>query len=151
MLNQGMPMVIFLDLRRALWASAALACLPAVAQPAAPVLQSGPTRMQRCQAEIAGVDAKERTLKLRACLIGRAEGERLIARDCSRQFRSLPAGSAVDKAVFQKQCVAAGLQVSHDKLPRRKPPAPKPEAATSADKPAAEPSSTASPAPSTQP
>lgn len=143
-------MVIFLELRRALWASAALACLPAGAQsvaPVAPVLPSGPTRMQRCQAEIAGVDAKERTLKLRACLIGRAEGERLIARDCSRQFRSLPAGSAVDKMMFQKQCVAAGLQVSHDKLPRRKPPAPKLEAANSADKPAVEPS----PAPSTQP
>jgi hypothetical protein len=106
--------------------------------------------MQRCQAEIAGVDAKERTLKLRTCLIGRAEGERLIARDCSRQYRSLPAGSAGDKAVFQKQCVAAGLQVSHDKLPRRKPPAPKLEAATNADKPATE-QTTASPAPAAQP
>jgi hypothetical protein len=146
-------MVVFLARRALGLACAALACSGVWAQmaaPATPLLHSGPTRMQRCQAEIAGVDTKERARKLRECLIGRAEGERLIARDCSRQFRSLPAGSAVDKAVFQKQCVAAGLQVSHDKLPRRKAPAPKLEAGSSADKPAAE-QTIASPAPTTQP
>jgi hypothetical protein len=78
------------------------------------------TRMQRCQSEIVGMQGAERSRNLRECLINRAEGERLIARDCSRQYRSLPASPATDKTTFQKQCIATGLQASHKELPRRK-------------------------------
>jgi hypothetical protein len=129
-------MVVSFEFRGAWVACAALAWLPTWAQQAPAVgVPSGPTRMQRCQTEMAGVEGPTRTRKLRECLIGRAEGERLIARDCTRQFRSLPAGHGADKVAFQKQCVAAGLQVSHDKLPRRKPPAPRVEAVVPGDKP----------------
>ncbi len=78
------------------------------------------TRMQRCQQELIGVEGAERVRSLRECLINRAEGERLVARDCSRQYRSLPAGQAKDKTAFQKQCVATGLQAAHKDLPGRK-------------------------------
>ncbi len=88
-------------------------------------LGSAPTRMQRCQVEISGLQGRPRTLALRECLIDRAEGERLIARDCSRQYRSLPAGQTADKTTFQKQCVSNALSVAHKELPRRKPAAPK--------------------------
>jgi hypothetical protein len=88
-------------------------------------LGSHPTRMQRCQVEISGMQGPARTRMLRECLIDRAEGERLIARDCARQFRSLPAGQSVEKSVFQKQCVTSALSVAHKELPRRKPAAPK--------------------------
>jgi hypothetical protein len=143
-------MVVSLEFRGAWVACAALAWLPTWAQQAPVVaVPSGPTRMQRCQTEMAGVEGPTRTRKLRECLIGRAEGERLITRDCNRQFRSLPAGHGADKVAFQKQCVAAGLQVSHDKLPRRKPPAPRVDAAGAVGKPVAE-QSLASPAASSQ-
>jgi hypothetical protein len=101
-------------------------CLPAWAQTpdAAPAATAGAshslTRMQRCQQELMGVEGAERVRSLRECLINRAEGERLIARDCSRQYRSLPAGQAKDKTAFQKQCVATGLQAAHKDLPGRK-------------------------------
>ncbi len=110
---------------------------PARAQTAAPPvarhtaltgaqLGNAPTRMQRCQIEISGLDGRARTLALRECLINRAEGERLIARDCARQYRNLPTGqAAADKNAFQKQCVAGALNVAHKELPKRKPAAPK--------------------------
>lgn len=88
-------------------------------------LGSYPTRMQRCQVEISGMQGPARTRALRECLIDRTEGERLIARDCARQYRSLPAGQSVEKSVFQKQCVTGALSVAHKELPRRKPAAPK--------------------------
>jgi hypothetical protein len=88
-------------------------------------LSSTPTRMQRCQVEISGLEGRSRTIALRECLINRTEGERLIARDCSRQYRSLPAGQSADKNTFQKQCIAGALSVAHKELPRRKPAAPK--------------------------
>lgn len=88
-------------------------------------LGSHPTRMQRCQVEISGMQGPARTRTLRECLIDRTEGERLIARDCARQYRSLPAGQTVEKSVFQKQCVTSALSVAHKELPRRKPAAPK--------------------------
>lgn len=97
-------------------------------------LGSAPTRMQRCQVEISGLEGRPRTLALRECLINRAEGERLIARDCARQYRSLPTGqAAADRNAFQKQCVAGALSVAHKELPKRKPAAPKITADADAD------------------
>jgi hypothetical protein len=105
-------------------AKTALAAQPPTTLTAAD-LGSNPTRMQRCQVEISGMQGPARTRALRACLIDRTEGERLIARDCARQFRSLPAGQTVEKSTFQKQCAASALNVAHKDLPRRKPAAPK--------------------------
>lgn len=117
-------MVVFSVFRNGLLVCASAALLPAWAQQSSTQIVGGPTRMQRCQAEIGDLKGSARTLKLRKCLIDRTEGERLLTRDCSRQFRALPAGHKLDKVVFQKQCVATGLKVGHEELPRRKVPAP---------------------------
>jgi hypothetical protein len=87
------------------------------ANPAA--AQSSPSKMQRCQTELAGVQGNERKLQLRQCLVSRTEGERLITRDCAKQLRELPVDPAVDKAVLQKKCVVNALNVAHDQLPKR--------------------------------
>ncbi len=97
----------------------ATAVVPVPVQVAPDTIGPTATRMQRCQAELVGVAGKDRSRILRECLVYRAEGERLLARDCSRQFRSLPAGHGTDKTTFQKQCLATALQVSHKELPRR--------------------------------
>jgi hypothetical protein len=103
---------------------AAAALLPVWAQQSTTQIVSGPTRMQRCQAELADVKGSARTLKLRKCLIDRTEGERLLTRECNQKYRALPAGHKEDKVSFQKRCVATGLKVGHEALPRRKAPAP---------------------------
>lgn len=103
---------------------AAAALLPVWAQQSTTQLVGGPTRMQRCQAELADVKGSARTLKLRKCLIDRTEGERLLTRECNQKYRALPSGHKVDKVSFQKQCVATGLKAGTDALPRRKAPAP---------------------------
>ncbi len=117
-------MVVYSVFRSGLLACATAALLPAWAQQSSTPIAGGPTRMQRCQAELADVKGSARTLKLRKCLIDRTEGERLLTRDCSRQYRALPKGHKVDKVAFQKQCVIAGLKAGHEALPRRKAPAP---------------------------
>ena len=118
-------MVVYSVFRNGLLACAAAALLPAWAQqPTSQIVASGPTRMQRCQAEIGDAKGSARTLKLRKCLIDRTEGERLLTRDCSRQYRALPTGHKVDKVSFQKQCVVTGLKAGTDALPRRKVAAP---------------------------
>ncbi len=113
-------MVVYSVIRGGVLAWVSIALMPAWAQQSTTLIAGGPTRMQRCQAEIGDLKGSERTLKLRKCLIDRTEGERLLTRDCSRQFRALPAGQKVDKVAFQKQCVATGLKVGHEALPRRK-------------------------------
>lgn len=118
-------MVVYSVFRSGLLVCATAALLPAWAQQSTTQLVgSGPTRMQRCQAEIGDVKGSARTLQLRKCLIDRTEGERLLTRDCNRQYRALPTGHKVDKVSFQKQCVLTGLKAGHDALPRRKAPAP---------------------------
>jgi hypothetical protein len=117
-------MVVCSVIRRGVLACAAVAFMPAWAQQSTTQIVGGPTRMQRCQAELADVTGSARTLKLRKCLIDRTEGERLLTRECSQKYRALPAGQKVDKVSFQKQCVATGLKVGHEALPRRKAPAP---------------------------
>jgi hypothetical protein len=117
-------MVVYSVFRNGLLACAAVTLLPVWAQQSTAVIAGGPTRMQRCQAEIADVKGSARTLQLRKCLIDRTEGERLLTRDCNRQYRALPAGHKVDKVSFQKQCVVTGLKAGTDALPRRKAPAP---------------------------
>ncbi len=118
-------MVVYSVFRSGLVVCAAAALLPAWAQQASTqIVASGPTRMQRCQAEITDVKGSARTLKLRKCLIDRTEGERLLTRDCNRQYRALPTGHKVDKVAFQKQCVVTGLSASTEALPRRKVAAP---------------------------
>jgi hypothetical protein len=91
--------------------------LATAAAPAA--AQSSPSKMQRCQAELAGVQGNERKLQLRQCLVARTEGERLITRDCAKQLRELPPEPAVDKALMQKKCVANALNVGYAQLPKR--------------------------------
>jgi hypothetical protein len=114
-------MVVYSVFRSGLLVCATAALLPVWAQQSTTqIVGSGPTRMQRCQAEIGDVKGSARTLQLRKCLIDRTEGERLLTRDCSRQFRALPAGHKVDKVSFQKQCVLTGLKAGTDALPRRK-------------------------------
>lgn len=93
-----------------IWLAAAIA--PAAAQ-------SSPSKMQRCQAELAGVQGNDRKLQLRQCLVSRTEGERLITRDCAKQLRELPPDPAVDKALMQKKCVANALNVGYAQLPKR--------------------------------
>jgi hypothetical protein len=118
-------MVVYSVFRNGLLACAAAALLPAWAQQStSQIVGSGPTRMQRCQAEIGDAKGSARTLKLRKCLIDRTEGERLLTRDCSRQYRALPTGHKVDKVSFQKQCVITGLKANTEALPRRKVAAP---------------------------
>jgi hypothetical protein len=117
-------MVAYSVFRSGVLACAAAALLPVWAQQASTQVVSGPTRMQRCQAEIGDLKGSARTLKLRKCLIDRTEGERLLTRDCNRQYRALPKGHSQDKVPFQRKCVAAGLNVGYEALPRRKPPAP---------------------------
>lgn len=117
-------MVVYSVFRSGLFACAAAALLPVWAQQSTTQIVGGPTRMQRCQTEIGDVKGAARTLKLRKCLIDRTEGERLLTRDCARQFRALPSGHKQDKVSFQKQCVATGLKAGHEALPRRKAPAP---------------------------
>jgi hypothetical protein len=117
-------MVVNLVFRSGVLACAAAALLPVWAQQSTTQLVGGPTRMQRCQAELADVKGSARTLKLRKCLIDRTEGERLLTRECNQKYRALPTGHKVDKVSFQKQCVATGLKVGHEALPRRKAPAP---------------------------
>ena len=79
----------------------------------------GPSKMQRCQAELASVEGNTRKLQLRECLVARTEGERLITRDCAKQLRELPPDPAVDKAVTQKKCIANGLNMGYAQLPKR--------------------------------
>ena len=86
---------------------------------AAAAAQSNPSKMQRCQAELAGVQGNERKLQLRQCLVNRTEGERLASRDCAKQLRELPPDPAADKALMQKKCVATALSVAHAQLPKR--------------------------------
>jgi hypothetical protein len=118
-------MVVHSVFRSGLLVCATAALLPAWAQQStAQIVAGGPTRMQRCQAEIGDVKGSARTLQLRKCLIDRTEGERLLTRECSRQYRALPTGHKVDKVSFQKQCVVTGLKAGHDALPRRKASAP---------------------------
>jgi hypothetical protein len=117
-------MAVYSVIRSGMLVCAASALLPVWAQQSSTQIVGGPTRMQRCQAEIGDVKGSARTLQLRKCLIDRTEGERLLTRDCSRQYRALPTGHKTDKAVFQKQCVATGLKAGHDALPRRKASAP---------------------------
>jgi hypothetical protein len=98
--------------------------------------------MQRCESEVASLSGADRKRVLRECLVNRNEGERIVSRNCSRQFRDMPpGGTKIDKGVFMKQCVATGLKAGHDKLPARKPATPSSAAAASAtkaaDKPAA--------------
>jgi hypothetical protein len=89
-----------------------------------------PTRMQRCESEVASLSGADRKRVLRECLVNRNEGERIVSRNCSRQFRDMPpGGTKIDKGVFMKQCVATGLKAGHDKLPARKPATPSSAAA----------------------
>jgi hypothetical protein len=117
-------MAVYSVFRSGVLTFAAAALLPAWAQQSTTQIVSGPTRMQRCQAELADVKGSARTLKLRKCLIDRTEGERLLTRECNQKYRALPTGHKEDKVSFQKQCVATGLKVGHEALPRRKAPAP---------------------------
>jgi hypothetical protein len=117
-------MAVYSVFRSGVFACAAVALLPVWAQQSTTQIVGGPTRMQRCQAELADVKGSARTLKLRKCLIDRTEGERLLTRECNQKYRALPTGHKVDKVSFQKQCVATGLKVGHEALPRRKAPAP---------------------------
>jgi hypothetical protein len=130
-------MVVNSVFRSGVLACAAAALLPVWAQQSTTQIVGGPTRMQRCQAELADVKGSARTLKLRKCLIDRTEGERLLTRDCSRQYRALPTGHKEDKVSFQKQCVSAGLKVGHEALPRRKVPAPVAQASSAVGSPVA--------------
>jgi hypothetical protein len=129
-------------------ACAALVSLPVMAQtvatPHSGTKPSGhtPTRMQRCESEVASLSGAERKRVLRECLVSRNEGERIVSRNCSRQFRDMPPGDTkVNKGVFMKQCVQTSLKAGHDKLPARKPvvasssPSPSGTAAKAADKP----------------
>lgn len=102
---------------------------PAAARPAQPSL--APTRLQRCQAEVASLQGPARKRGLSECLVNRIEGERIVARNCTRQFRDMPAGgTTLDKATFHKQCVEASLAAGHDKVARR-PAAPSSSTSTS--------------------
>lgn len=101
-----------------------------------------PTRMQRCESEVASLSGAERKRVLRECLVNRNEGERIVSRNCTRQFRDMPpSNTKVDKAAFMKQCVATSLKAGHDKLPARKPstassaPSPSAPVAKATDKP----------------
>jgi hypothetical protein len=124
-------------IRNGLLVCVASTLLPVWAQQSTTQILGGPTRMQRCQVEIGDVKGSARTLALRKCLIDRTEGERLITRDCGRQFRALPTGHKVDKVSFQRQCVATGLKAGHEALPRRKAPAPVAQASGAAGSPVA--------------
>jgi hypothetical protein len=127
---------------------AALVWVPALAQtlatPHSGTKPSGhtPTRMQRCESEVASLSGAERKRVLRECLVSRNEGERIVSRNCTRQFRDMPpSNTKVDKAGFMKQCVATSLKAGHDKLPARKPattssaPSPSATVAKAIDKP----------------
>jgi hypothetical protein len=139
-------MVVYSVFRSGFLVCAAAALLPAWAQQSTTqIVSGGPTRMQRCQAELADVKGSARTLKLRKCLIDRTEGERLLTRDCNRQFRALPTGHKVDKVAFQKQCVTTGLKAGHEALPRRKAPTPDVLASSASGQPAAAKPATAKP------
>ncbi len=125
-------MAVYSVIRGGMLVCAALALLPVWAQQSSTQIVSKPTRMQRCQAEIGDVKGSARTVQLRKCLIDRTEGERLLTRDCGRQYRALPKGHKADKVAFQKQCVANGLNAGHQTLPRRKVPAPEVQASGAA-------------------
>jgi hypothetical protein len=108
-----------LKMHRPLVATLGGVCLTLFAASTAAQSSHSPSKMQRCQAELASVQGNTRTLQLRECLVARTEGERLITRDCAKQLRELPPDPAVDKAVMQKKCVASALNVGYAQLPKR--------------------------------
>jgi hypothetical protein len=80
-----------------------------------------PTRMQRCEAEVKGLTGADRKRLLRECLVSRNEGERVVSRNCFRQFRDRPVSDPkMDKPTFMRQCVVQSLKAGQDKLPPRK-------------------------------
>jgi hypothetical protein len=89
----------------------------APASPQTPVLI--PTRMQFCNVEVTLPDGSERKRVMRECLVRRAEGERLLERECRSQLSSVPFSSASDKHQAHKQCLLPRLQISYQDMPRR--------------------------------
>ncbi len=84
--------------------------------------------MQMCEAELASVTGEARKKQITDCLRRRLEGEKIVERDCKRQMREVAVDLAgASKLELQRQCVSRALQVSYSELPRRPPPAPKPE------------------------
>lgn len=111
-----------------------------------------PTRMEYCQRDLGGLQGDERKRALRECLMRRLEGERLVARECRRQVRDVPA-AANQQWQLQRECENRALSVPTAELPQRPPAAPPREVAGAEFKPAesAAPSAQAAPVPAAAP
>lgn len=96
-----------------LWAMAATAWAQPV-QPSSPP----PTRLQFCQMELRGIQGEERKSLLRACLLRRAEGERLVSQACRREVNE-DRGPAADRVQRQRDCESRALAVPSSELPQR--------------------------------
>jgi len=99
----------------AAWLSAlAAAAWAQTASPTAPL----PTRLQFCQMELQGFEGDERKSLLRACLLRRAGGERLVTQACRREVNE-ERGPAADRARRQRDCESRALAVPSSELPQR--------------------------------
>lgn len=110
-----------------------------------------PTRMEYCQRDLGGLQGDARKRALSECLVRRLEGERLVARECRRQVREVPA-AANQQWQLQRECETRALSVPTPELPQR-PAAASREVADATFKPvdAAAPSAEAAPAPAAAP
>ncbi len=106
-----------------------------------------PTRMEYCQRDLGGLQGDARKRALSECLVRRLEGERLVARECRRQVREVPA-AANQQWQLQRECEHRALSAPTTELPQRPPAAPR-EVADATFKPveATAPSALAAPAP----
>ena len=106
--------------------------------------QPAPSRMQRCNADLALVTGDARKAQLSDCLRRRLDAERLVERECRSHIGSVPISKPAEKSKLQQECVARGLQVNYADLPRRPVAPPKQTTFTDqTDSPAATPTSPA--------
>ncbi|WP_137891843.1 hypothetical protein [Ramlibacter sp. 2FC] len=86
-----------------------------------------PTRMQFCQQELQGAEGEERRQLLRACLVRRADGERLVLRECRQRLREARVAPA-ERQRWQRDCEYRALAVHSSELPQTTVAAPEPAA-----------------------
>ena len=90
-----------------------------------------PSRLALCQRELGSTKSEDRQRLLRACLLRRLEGERIVERSCRRQVAG--AGAGAERQQAQRACERQALAVSSAELPKPPPPAPRPVPALNSD------------------
>ena len=81
--------------------------------------QPAPSRMERCNVDLAAVTGGARKTQISDCLRRRLDAERIVERECRSHTGSVPIANAAEKSKLQQECVNRGLQVNYADLPRR--------------------------------